>query len=52
MYIEPGTENACKLEMGAQGPTPGSWHAGDLLQIHANERDEDAIWIDASVFLE
>ena len=27
-------------------------HAGDSLQIHTNERDEDAVWIDVSILLE
>lgn len=29
-----------------------AWRARDSLQIHTNERDEDAVWIDGSILLE
>lgn len=55
MYIEPGRENACRLEWvwALSGPTLGGlWCAGDSLQIHTNERDEDPVWIVVSILLE
>jgi len=54
IYIEPGRENACRLEwVWALRILLGClWCTGNSLQVHTYERDENAVWIDISIFLE